>query len=452
MSIDLASYSAVHFVGIGGIGMSALARMLLHEGYIVSGSDASVSEQTVALAQQGATVWPEHDASHVGDAGLVVTSSAVAADNPEVTWAQANGRRVVKRAELLAAIMNPRYGVAVAGTHGKTTTSALLGHLLIAAGLDPTILIGGVSQTLGSNARVGSGLQVVVEADEYDASFLHLRPRAAIITNIEADHLDFYGSIQEITAAFESFGSSVTDVLVLNADDPILSDLRFQAARQIYCGLNSGDWQATDIVEGRADTTFRVSGQAGMWRTLLGGPHNVLNAVMALAMAHALGVPDSVAREALAEFTGVQRRLEVKGEVGGVTVIDDYAHHPTEIRADLAALRNRYRRPIRVIFQPHTYSRTQSFLDEFAQAFGDASAVYVLPIYAARERDTLGISSDVLVNKALKHHSDIRAVDSSDAAVESVRRDARPEDIVVTMGAGDVYRLAPSLLQALNTR
>jgi UDP-N-acetylmuramate--alanine ligase len=442
----------VHFVGIGGIGMSALARHLLTEGYTVSGSDRSPGQQGALLRELGADVREGHDAAHVGDADLLVVTSAVDVANPEIRAARARGITVMKRAELLGEIMNPRRGVAVAGTHGKTTTSALIGHLLVEAGADPTILIGGISANLGSNARVGRSDIVVAEADEYDASFLRLRPSIAVITNVEADHLDFYGTVEGVRDAFRTFARSVEDLLIVCADDPVAARVGEGAsARVIDYGLESGEWRAEGIVERNERTSFRA--RHGEWvadfETRLAGLHNVRNALAAIAVASALDIDGATIASALSSFRGVGRRTEIIGESKDVLVIDDYGHHPSEIRTVLAALKARHRRPIRLVFQPHTYSRTRSFLTDFARAFEDADSVYLLDIYAARETDTLGISGRDLADAAEEHHPHVVYAETIDGALERLLHDARPGDLVITMGAGDVNVLAPRLLESL---
>jgi UDP-N-acetylmuramate--alanine ligase len=455
MTVDLESHRRVHFVGIGGIGMSALARYLLTQGYDVSGCDRKPGEQGETLRQLGARVETGHQPEHVYDADLIVTTSAVAADNPEVREAAERGIPLVKRSELLAAIVNARRGIAVAGTHGKTTTSALIGHLLIEANLDPTILVGGISANLGSNARVGGSDLVVAEADEFDASFLRLRPEIAVITNVEPDHLDFYSTLDRLHEAFRAFAEGVSGTLVVCADDPILPDLLAGVrAPVVTYGIERGEWRATDIVEGPDSVTFRLDGDASnLTLTMrLAGQHNVRNAAAAVAVTRLLGAPEERIVQALASFRGVQRRFEVKAEIDGILIMDDYAHLPTEIRANLVALRRRYGRPLRVVFQPHTYSRTRHLLNDFARSFEDADAVYLLDIYAARENDTLGISGRHLAEQAAAVHTGVRYTETEDATLDALLRDVRPGDVVVTMGAGDVYHVGTRLAEELRRR
>ncbi len=455
MTLDLDDYRHIHLVGIGGIGMSALARVLLARGFQVSGSDRDANEETSALAAAGATIFTGHRADQVRGADLIVISSAIRSGNVEV---QEAGRRripVVKRAELLAAIANAGSAIAVAGTHGKTTTSALIGHILVQADQDPTILIGGIGHDLGSNARVGGSDLVVVEADEYDNTFLQLRPAIGVITNVAGEHLDFFRSIERVRGAFRQFAESVSETLVICADDAgLLSLVTTSTARIVSYGIQGGDWRASDIHEDGASMSFQVHHEDSnyTYSTSLVGNHNVLNALAAIATADALRIsPDTVAR-ALASFRGVKRRIERKGEVAGILVIDDYAVHPTEVKATLGAIKQRFQRPIRVVFQPHTYSRLQAFLPDFGRSFGQADAVYALDVYAARETDTLGLSGLSLVEAIAPQHAHVTYVETEDAALATLLQETEPGDIVVTMGAGTVTHLGPSLLTALEAR
>lgn len=436
----------VHMVGIGGIGMSALARYLLSRGIAVSGSDRAPGEQGEALRALGATIHAGSDAGNLGNADLVVVTSAAPSDDPEIMAARAAGIPVIKRAELLAEIANPALGIAVAGTHGKTTTSALIGHILTEAGLDPTVLIGGISKNLGSNARMGGNV-TVVEADEYDASFLHLHPQIAVITNVEPDHLDFYGSPENVHDAFRRFAAQVHDTLAVCADDAgALDAAGGSPASLLTYGIADGRIRAEDLDEGPFGSTFSVDGVR--YRLPVAGRHNVRNALGAIAVARTLAVPPDRVAGAIASFAGVGRRLEVVGEEGDITVIDSYGHHPTEIRHDLEALA-RAKRPIRLIFQPHTYSRTKAFLHDFATAFGRADTVYLLDIYAARENDTLGISGQDLATATARHHPHVAYTATAEETMRRILGDARPGDLVVTMGAGDVTLLGPRLLDGL---
>lgn len=451
----LAGSRHVHFLGIGGIGMSALARLLLARGQKVSGCDSTVGEQAAALERLGAHICAGHDPSHLTGVDLLVVTSAVSRDNEELLAAADRGIPVMKRAEALAEILNSGQGIAVAGTHGKTTTSALIGWILTVAGCDPTILIGGISVDLGSNARVGGTDLIVGEADEYDASFLRLRPEIAVITNVEPDHLDFYGTEERLYDAFRQFTAGVRRAVVVCADDERALEIAKEVALSpVTYGLERGTWQALDIDEDGRVCQFTATGVGPPTRYAmqLAGAHNVRNALAAIAVAHILGVDTEVIVRALASFGGVQRRSEIKGSAAGVTVIDDYAHHPTEIRTTLAALKRRFKRPIKVVFQPHTYSRTRAFLPEFASAFEDADAVYLLDIYAARENDRLGLSDDDLAREMKRFHPRVEHVGTMDRALEQMLCHAESGDILLTMGAGDVFTLGPRLLEALERR
>jgi UDP-N-acetylmuramate--alanine ligase len=455
VTISLAGHHHVHFVGIGGIGMSALARLLLARGYRVSGSDQLPGEQGDALSRLGATVVLHHDPENIRGADLLVVSSAVPPDNPEVGAAEAARIPMIKRSELLAAIMNPCKGIAIAGTHGKTTTSALVGHVLTCAGRDPTILIGGVAKNLGSNARLGVSQFVVVEADEYDASFLQLRPSIAVITNVEPDHLDFYGTVQRLHTAFRRFAEGVRDTLIVDADDPVLPGIVSGiGASLVDYGLRDGAWRAGDVHEQGGITHFRVRGGSteAIYSTSLAGSHNVANCLAAIAVARTLGLTHDTIIPAVASFAGVARRFERTGEAGDVLVFDDYAHHPTEIRVNLTAMKSRFNRPLHVIFQPHTYSRTRVLLEEFAESFADAHAVYLMDIYAARETATLGVSGQHLADEAARRHPRVSFTPTADAAVSAVVENVCPGDLVITMGAGDVHRLGPVILDRLRKR
>lgn len=449
MTVKLDNHHHIHFVGIAGIGMSALARFLHARGFLVSGSDRHPGEQGDALRDLGIQVSAGHASDNLAGADLVVITSAVGADNPEVAAAKERGVPVIKRSELLAAVTNGARGVAVAGSHGKTTTTALLGWILIEAGLDPTILVGGMMSNLGSNARVGQSDLVVVEADEYDGSFLRLRPSIAVVTNAEPEHLDFYGTPERMFEAYQRFAASVTERLVLCADDLHAEYITRNACAPVATyGLEHGDTRISGTADRGGMMHFLLEDGDGTERyaSPLPGTHNALNATAAILVARYLGVPADTVRDALLTFRGAERRTEIKGEANGILVLDDYGHHPTEIASTLQAVRGRFNRPIRLIFQPHTYSRTAAFFDDFASAFSDADALYLLDIYAARETDTLGMSGRLLARAVEQHHGRVMYLEDGESAVRTVAEDARPGDLVVTMGAGDVYQLGPRIL------
>jgi len=449
----------IHLIGIGGAGLSAIARVLMEQGAAVSGSDLVLSPVAEALARDGALVFTGHRAENVAGVELVVVSSAVPASNVEVQAAQAAGIPVLKRPEFLGQMMDGRLGVAVAGTHGKTTTTAMISTILLDAGRDPTFIVGGVIAGLGTNARAGEGPLFVIEADEYDRTFLSLKPTVAVVTNVEHDHLDCYPTFADFQVAFEEFAALVPrdGLLVACWDDPVARELgqrrRSAGVTVTSFGLGDGaEWRAEEIrpnFAGGVDFLATREGQVlGLVRLRQPGVHNASNAVAALVVADFFDVPFRVARAALTEFRGVGRRFEVKGQVGGVVVVDDYAHHPTEIRATLLAARNRFpRQPLWAVWQPHTYSRTQALLADFAQAFGVADHVIVLPIYAAREADMLGISSADVV--AAMSHPDARCAGSLDEAVVWLGTEVRPGDAVLTLGAGDGYKVGEWLLEVL---
>ena len=451
----------MHFVGIGGAGLSAIARVLMEQGAAVSGSDLVLSPVAEALARDGAQVYVGHKAEQVEGADLVVVSSAVPEENVEVQAAREAGIQVVHRDWILGKLMEDRVGVAVAGTHGKTTTTAMIATILWKAGLDPTFIVGGVVLGLGTNARAGRGPHFVVEADEYDRTFLGLRPRVAVVTNVEHDHPDCYPTFARFRGAFAQFIDLLPpDGLLVNClDDRVAKELGAARTAQgepvASYGLREGAmWTARDLTpnpSGGSDFVVVRAGQAlGEVRLRVPGRHNVLNALAALAVSDHLGVPFPTARSALEDFRGVARRFELKGEADGVTVVDDYAHHPTEIRATLAAARQRFPgRTLWAVWQPHTYSRTKTLLPEFAQAFDQADHVLVLPIYAARERDTLGISSGDVV--AAMDHPDARLVGSREEAVAVLGTEVAPGDVVLTLGAGDGDKVGEWLLVALRS-
>jgi UDP-N-acetylmuramate--alanine ligase len=387
-------------------------------------------------------------------------SSAVPASNVEVQAAQVAGIPVLKRPEFLARMMDGRVGVAVAGTHGKTTTTAMIASVLLQAGRDPTFVVGGVIAGLETNARAGAGPLFVIEADEYDRTFLSLKPTAAVVTNVEHDHPDCYPAFADFRAAFEQFAASVPreGLLAVCWDDAVARELgerrRAEGGAVTSFGLGQGaELRAEEVrpnFAGGVDFLATREGEVlGLVRLRVPGAHNASNAMGALAVADFLGVPFRVAREALREFRGVGRRFEVKGEAGGVIVVDDYAHHPTEIRTTLRAARDRFPgRSLWAVWQPHTYSRTVALLADFARAFAAADHVVVLPIYAARETDTLGVSSGDVV--AAMQHPDVRCARSLDEAVVWLGTELRPGDVVLTLGAGDGYRVGEWVLEVLS--
>lgn len=449
----------VHFIGIGGAGLSAIARVLMERGAVISGSDLALSPAAEALARDGARVYIGHRAENVAGADVVIASSAVREDNAEVQAARASGIPVLRRAGVLGQLMEGYIGIAVAGTHGKTTTTAIIATVLWEAGLDPTFIVGGTLVGPEVNARAGGGPHFVIEADEYDRTFLGLSPRIAVVTNVEHDHPDCYPTFEDFRAAFAAFVARIPPdgLLVACWDHPVARELgrerQAQGGRVVFYGREKGaEWTARRVhVNPSGGTDFYAvrSGQTlGEVRLRVPGEHNVLNALAALAVTDEVGVPFPTARAVLGGFRGVGRRFEIKGEAEGVVVVDDYAHHPTEIRATLAAARQRFPgRPIWAVWQPHTYSRTKALLEGFAQAFDGADHVVVLPIYAARESDTLGISSADVV--ARMRHPDARPVGSREEAVTLLGTEVRPGSVVLTLGAGDGDKVGEWLLEVL---
>jgi UDP-N-acetylmuramate--alanine ligase len=444
-------------VGIGGIGLSAIARVLHGWGYTVSGSDRELSPLTEALAAEGITIYAGHRAAQVESADVVVASSAIPDENPELTQARHLGLPIVKREQFLGALTAGRTTTAVAGTHGKTTTSAMIAWILTEAGLDPTFIVGGVLQNLQTNARAGNGPHFVIEADEYDGAFLGLAPQVAVVTTLEHDHPDCYPTFGQMRDAFLRFvrGLAPGGLLILCGQDRQARELaagtQGQERRVETYGLDATwDWRAEGLQLGN-HAAFQVSyrdKQLGTCALQLPGLHNVLNALAALAASHAAGVEFGAAAAALTRFRGTERRFEVKGQAAGVTIVDDYAHHPTEIRATLAAARLKYSgRNLWAVFQPHTYSRTAALLDDFARAFGNAERVLVTGIYAAREAEIPGISGADVV--ARMDHRDARYIETLEEAAQILLTGVRPGDVVITMGAGDGYRVGEWLLARL---
>ncbi|GAB4434365.1 MAG: UDP-N-acetylmuramate--L-alanine ligase [Anaerolineae bacterium] len=455
----------IHFVGIGGAGLSAIARVVLERGHVVSGSDLNPGPVTEALARDGATIYRGHKAVYARGADAVVRSSAVRDDNPEVAEARSRGVPVFRRADFLPLLLADRVNVAVAGTHGKTTTTGMIAHILEAAGLAPGFIVGGEVHNLGTNARAGQGAMFVIEADEYDNMFLGTRPQVAVITNIEHDHPDMFADRGAVVAAFAGFVLRLPEngLLVACGDDLGARALgnvwRAAGRRTLFYGLehHNLDWRATGLGPNNAGgTDFVVErwGRAlGSVRLTAPGRHNVLNALAALAAADYFGVLFEEAEAALHAFVGVGRRFEVRGQRAGVTVIDDYAHHPTAIRATLAAARARYPdRTLWAVWQPHTYTRTRTLLDDFAQAFGDADRVLVTDIYAAREQDTLGLTGADVAGRVAAHHPWVRHVAALSAVVDKLAADTTAGDVVVVMSAGDAVQVGGVLLERLAAR
>jgi UDP-N-acetylmuramate--alanine ligase len=448
----------LHFVGIGGIGMSGIAGVLLNLGYQISGSDLKLSPTTERLAQLGARIHEGHSAANVAGAKAVVVSSAVDAQNPEVQEARRLSIPVIPRGELLAELMRLKYGIAIAGSHGKTTTTSMTATVLSAAGLDPTVVVGGkVGSMGGSNARTGRSDFLVVESDESDGSFLKLSPILVVVTNIDREHLDHYPSIVEIRAAFLEFVQKVPfyGAAILCLDDenvqqllPSVNRRTITYGRSHQAGLHIAEAECGAF---QSDFTLRLrQHDLGKFHLRVPGIHNVLNATAAIAVALELEVKLEAIREGIAAFSGVERRMQTRGQARGVTVIDDYGHHPTEIRATLAAVQLCNFQRIHAVFQPHRYTRTQHLMDEFAKSFHQADVVYVLDIYAASEPPIEGVTGAALAQRIRNFgHRCVHYTGTIERSADTVVANLRDQDVVLTLGAGNVWQVGERVLDKL---
>ena len=444
-----------HFIGIGGIGMSGIAEILLNLGMEVSGSDLRRGPVTDRLARLGATIYEGHDAANIAGATVVVTSSAVSAVNPEVVEAHARKIPVIQRAEMLAELMRLKYGIAIAGMHGKTTTTSMVASVLAAGGLDPTVVVGGRVDALGSNAKLGSSQYLVAEADESDRSFLKLSPILAVVTNLDREHMDCYRDMADVEQAFLTFIDKLPFYGAVTAcvDNPLLAAILPRAQRRVFTyGVASEADYRLEFLSAVVGSfaRFKVTtslGPLGPFELHVPGRHNVLNATAAVAIAHQLGMDAEKIALGLSHFRGVDRRFQYRGKARGVTVVDDYGHHPTEIRATLAAARECGYQRIHVVFQPHRYSRTLDLLDEFTGAFADADTVIVLPIYAASEEPIPGVTAERLAARI--EGPQVQFAPDFPTAVAAVAAHANKDDLILTLGAGSVSQLAPQILAAL---
>ena len=459
-----AKIQQVHFVGIGGIGMSGIAEVLLNLGYKVSGSDLKSSAVTQRLAGMGATIFEGHRAENISCAEVVVTSSAISSENPEVAEAHRLHIPVIQRAEMLAELMRLKYGIAIAGMHGKTTTTSMVAAVLAGGGLDPTVVVGGRVDALGSNARLGKSQYLVAEADESDRSFLKLSPILSVVTNIDREHMDCYRNMRDVKKTFLEFMDRVPfyGMIVACNDDPLLRRLLPDVQRRtVTYGTKRGSdfWikpqaaSAIARVEGQPYSRFRVSYQKkdlGEFTLHVPGVHNILNAAAAIAVGVGLDIPADAIRTALDQFRGVDRRFQLRGRAAGVSVIDDYGHHPTEIKATLAAARQCGFRKIHVIFQPHRYTRTRDLMDEFTTAFRDADSLFVLDIYAASEKPIEGVTGEALARAIRqKGGKDASYASSFGEAVDLATSAAENGDMILTLGAGSISQLGPMILERL---
>ena len=452
----------IHFIGIGGVGMSGIALVAHQRGLQVTGSDMKESRMVLQLREAGIKVFVGHDAANIGpDVDTVVISTAIPERNPELAYAREHGIDVWHRSHMLAYLGEGKKTLACAGTHGKTTTSSMMATMVDGMGLDPSFLIGGTVQAYDTNAKCGEGEYYIVEADESDGSFVHLSPYAALITNIEADHLDHYGTIDAIYDAFHDFLSLLPaeGAAVVCADDPKLAEIAAGTGKRYYTYGEAGN--------PNAQSTFKVTGRAGIGSAFTvtfpdgamvdatiprsPGRHNVLNACGVLTVAWALGLDVEAAAKALSTFGGVKRRFDLVGEAGGVTIVDDYAHHPTEIKATLAAASKLDFNHVHVLFQPHRYSRTESLARMFGDAFDDASSVTMMDVYAAGEAPIPGVSGMTLIDSIMshKHRSNLAWMPHRPEVVPYLMTKLKPGDLLITMGAGDVTAMGPQVLAAL---
>jgi UDP-N-acetylmuramate--alanine ligase len=450
----------VHFVGVGGVGMAGIAEILIALGFGVSGSDLRGSDTTNRLQELGARIWLGHSRDHLEKADVVVFSSAVPPDNPELVAARERRIPVIPRAEMLAELMRMQTSIAVAGMHGKTTTTSMVASILSHAGLDPTVVIGGKLDTLGGGARLGQGDLLVAEADESDKSFLRLFPTIAVVTNLDLEHLDCYQSMDEIAATFLEFINRIPfyGYALLCLDDPEVQNILPQIKKRIITyGLNSQAtfraWKPKLEGEKSRFTVFKEKRKLGEVVLPMPGLHNVVNSLAAIAVADLFDVPFEASSDALNSFAGVNRRFTVKGTAAGITVIDDYGHHPTEIRAVLQSAKQIATRRIAVLFQPHRYTRTQCLFDQFATCFHDADLLYIMDIYPASEKPIEGVTGLKLCEGIRSRgHETVRFVGEGPSVPAEVARDLEPGDLLITLGAGNITHVGPLILEELRIR
>ena len=452
--IDFHKPLHIHFIGIGGISMSGLAEILLGEDFVISGSDSKSSPLTQALEKKGATIYYGQRATNItDDVDVVVYTAAIHPDNPEFACAKEKGLPMLTRAELLGQIMrNYDTPVAISGTHGKTTTTSMVSHILLAGDCDPTISVGGILPAIGGNIRVGNSETFVTEACEYTNSFLSFFPKISIILNMDADHLDFFKDIDDIRHSFRRFAELLPadGTLIINADTPKYEDIiRDLPCNVITYGLeHDADYQAADITYDKyGHASFSVlRKKIGSYYLRVPGIHNVSNALAAIALGHLLGLSEEVIIKGLGSFTGTDRRFQYKGIVDGVTVIDDYAHHPTEIRATLSAAENYPHQRLVLVFQPHTYSRTKAFLDDFADVLSMADVVVLADIFAAREQNTYGVSSKDILSRLKAKGTEAYYFPSFEEIEKFLLKNCVNGDLLITMGAGNIVEIGEALL------
>jgi UDP-N-acetylmuramate--alanine ligase len=448
----------IHFVGIGGIGMSGIAELLIHLGYKVSGSDLKLSPITRRLEKKGGIIFQGHSKAQVESASVVVTSTAITAENPEVVQAKKLSIPIIPRAEMLAELMRIKYSIAVSGAHGKTSTTSMISQILNTAGLDPTVIIGGLLKGLDTNALHGKGEYIVAEADESDGSFLKYSPAIAAVTNIDLEHLDFYKDIEDIKNNFVQFINSVPfyGLAILCLDNEHIQDIlpRVKVRYTTFGMTAQSDLQAREISFMGSKSFFKVFHHEKLLGDInlnIAGKHNISNALASIAVGLELTISFKTIKKALEQIEGVKRRLEIKGEKKGILVMDDYGHHPTEIMATLTAIRESYRgKRMIVVFQPHRYTRTKGLFHEFTRSFYESDILIVLPIYAASEKKIIGVDSQCLCEGIRKHgHKEVSYAPDFTQALSMITHKGKKGDIVLTLGAGDIYNLGEELLEIL---
>jgi UDP-N-acetylmuramate--alanine ligase len=448
----------IHFVGIGGIGMSGIAELLINQGFKVSGSDLALSDITKHLTQIGAVISQGHNAETIKDADVVVKSSAVKDDNPEIAFALSKKIPVIRRAEMLSEIMRMSYGIGIAGTHGKTSTTSMVGSVLSAATLDPTVIVGGIVKNYGSNNLLGSGKYIVVEADEFDRSFLTLSPIIAGITNIEADHLDCYTDLEGVKNAFVEYANKVPffGSVIACLDDHGVQSIIPRINKEIltYGFSQQANVRATNVKFNNFETSYKAlynGEELGNIKLKALGDHNILNSLLAVATGLELDIPFKSIKRGLSEFNGVFRRFEYKGEKDEVTLYDDYAHHPTEIEATLKGVRDSISNRIVVVFQPHLFSRTQDFYEDFGRSFFQSDVLLIAPIFPAREKPIKGVTGKLISDAAIQSgHKNVHYIQTDEEIVSKIKEVTKPGDILITMGAGSIYKFGEKFLDKKN--
>ncbi len=450
----------IHFVGIGGTGMSGIAEVLINLGYNISGSDMKQTSVTQRLKDMGGIIYQGHRKENIKTVDVVVVSTAIASDNPEITEAKLQKIPVIPRAEMLAELMRLKYGIAIAGTHGKTTTTSMIGLILAQGGLDPTVVIGGKLNNFGSNAKLGRGEYIVAEADESDGSFLKLNPTIAVVTNIDTDHLDYYGSINNIKKAFIEFVNKVPfygGIIICNDDIQTQKIIPYIKRKYITYGIkNKADLEAKDIIMSVLGSEFKLNyfgKDLGKLKLNIPGIHNVYNALAGIAVGMELDLNIEDIKKAFLNFKGVERRIQIKGEVRGVTILDDYAHHPTEIKATLSAVRDSWKKRIIAVFQPHRYTRTKILAKSFGKAFDNADLVIITDIYAAGENAIPGVTADLISqNVALHKGTALKFFSTKEEIINFLIDELKTNDLVITLGAGNIWKVGEELLRNLEMK